>query len=65
MTITEKIEKLTNDINEKFGVNIRIFKAGGRWSVVLENGYITDGKNMQEIREHVFKHSEELEDDDI
>jgi hypothetical protein len=59
-----KIEKITNDINEKFGVCTRIFKAGGRWSVTLEKGYNTDGKKMQEIREYVAKNSEELEDDD-
>ena len=65
--ITEKptkIEKITKDISEKFGVCTRIFKAGGRWSVTLENGHSTDGKKMQEIREYVSKHSEELEDDD-
>ena len=67
MTTTEKltkIEKMTNDIVEKFGAHIRIVKAGGQWSVMLEKGYNTEGKKMQEIREYVFKHSEELEDDD-
>jgi len=59
-----KIEKIINDISEKFGVRTKIFKAGGLWSTILENGHHIEGKKMQEIREYVFEHSEELEDDD-
>lgn len=59
-----KIEKINNFISEKFGVHTRIFKAGGRWSVMLEKGYNADSKKMQEIREYVSEHYEELEDDD-
>lgn len=67
MTTTEKmtkIEKITKDISEKFGVCTRIFKSGGEWSVILENWNNEDAKKMKQIREYVYKHSEELEDDD-
>lgn len=59
-----KIEKMTNYIIEQFGVHTNIFKSGGRWSVMLENGYNTDFLKMKEIREYVISHSEELEEDD-
>jgi hypothetical protein len=59
-----KIEKMTNYIVENFGVNTHIFKSGGRWSVMLENGYKADFLKMKEIREYVISHSEELEEDD-
>jgi hypothetical protein len=58
-----KIEKMTNYINERFGVHTNIFKSGGRWSVMLENHNI-EGIKMKEIREYVISHSEELEEDE-
>ena len=63
-TGTTKIEKMTGYIVENFGVNTHIFKSGGRWSVMLENGYNADFLKMKEIREYVISHSEELEEDD-
>lgn len=59
-----KIEKMTNCIIEKFGVRTNIFKSGGCWSVMLENGHNVEGSKMKEIREYVISHSEELEEDD-
>lgn len=59
-----KIEKMINCIIKKFGVHTNIFKSGGRWSVMLENGHNVEGTKMKEIREYVISHSEELEEDD-
>lgn len=63
MTTEEKLEKLINDINKKFDVNIKMFKSGGRWSVMPEKGII-EGKKMEKIREYILIHSQELEEDD-
>lgn len=60
---TEKLEKMYNYIKEKFGVKVKIFKTGGRWSVFLENG--NNNEKMKEIREYIASHYEELEDDEI
>lgn len=59
-----KIEKMANSIIEKFGIHANIFKSGGRWSVMFENGNNIKGSKMKEIREYVISHSEELEEDD-
>jgi hypothetical protein len=59
-----KIEKMTKYIIQKFGVYTKIFKSGGRWAVMLEDGYIADGKKMKEVRDYVISHAEELEEDD-
>lgn len=59
-----KIEKMTKYIIQKFGVYTNIFKSGGRWSVMLEDGHIADGKKMKEIRDYVILHSEELEEEE-
>ena len=64
MTI-EKLEKMYNYINKKFGTKVKIFKTGGQWSVFLENGNNEDNKKMKEIREYIVSHYEELEDDEI
>ena len=63
MTTKEKLEKMIADIKEKFGVNVNIFKAGGRWSINLEKGYNIEGKKLKDIRDYMFEHSEELDDD--
>jgi len=63
MTKEEKLVKMINEINNKFDVNIKMFKSGGRWSVMPENGII-EGKKMEKIREYILMHSQELEEDD-
>jgi len=63
MTNNEKLEKIINDINEKFDVNIKMFKSGGRWSIMSEKGII-EGKKMEKIREYILIYSQELEEDD-
>lgn len=61
----EKTDKMIDDINKKFGVNIRIIKLGGRWSVKPEKINI-EPKKLKDIREYVLLHSQELEEaDDI
>ena len=63
MTSEEKLDKMISDINIKFDVNIKMFKSGGRWSVMPEKGII-EGKKMEKIREYILMHSQELEEDD-
>ncbi len=62
-TTNKKLEKIIDDINKKFDVNIKIFKAGGRWSVTSEKGNI-ESKKMEKIREFILMHSQDLEEDD-
>ncbi len=64
MNTTEKLEKFINDINNNFGIRIKMLKAGGRWSITLESGQTIESKKMKDIKEYVFIHSEELEEED-
>lgn len=61
--MTTKLEKIIEDINKKYDANIKMFKSGGRWSVMPEKGTI-EGKKMEKIREYILLHSQELEEDD-
>ncbi len=60
----DKVEKMINIINEKFGIYINMSRAGGRFVVTPEKGHTIDSKKMAEVREYVSMHSEELEEDD-
>lgn len=64
MGTKEKLNKVNSDINEKFDVNIKLFKAGGSWVITPEKGQNVDHKKMKEIKEYILLHSEELEEDD-